>query len=100
MEPRGGRHPAWVQGARQGPLTRLSGNPSAQRGVLLPVVDPSAGAEPSSQVDREAGPVHQVPLWPTTRSPGPVTSGATSGAAVCGEAGAASGRCATFKQGS
>lgn len=79
-------------------MTRLSESPSAQR---RPPPWSSLGRdEPSFQVDREAGRSTRCPCGPATRGR---TSdlGCDLGCGPCAsEAGVASGRCATFKQGS
>lgn len=81
MEPRGGRHPAWVQGARQGPLDPPERGARRPSGVPPPWLSLAGRDEPSSQVDRGGRPVHQVPPVALPRAAGRVTSGATSGAA-------------------
>lgn len=91
MEPRGGRHP------RLGPGPPGSPDPP-EREPVGPAASSwlsPAGTSRRPQVDREAGRSTRVPLCPAMRG-----RTRTRVRPVCEEAGAASGRCATFKQGS
>lgn len=100
MEPAGGRHPAWVQEAPGLHDARLA-SPIGPVASSSPSCCPSAADEPVGllRVDREAGRSTRVPMWPCrTRGSGPGDLGCDLGCGPCAsEAGAASGRCATFK---